>query len=332
MVVNYARDRLYMIGTLKEFQHVDMNGFDQGGNVRNKAKDLVWLLSDEAILEQARANKSVPQLRRPSKEPLTIGSGGSRSNANTNTATGNTAVGSRRASYDDLQQLDEDEALARAMRESRELYEKEKKSRSRSLDPSQVYPNFLDNVSRASLAKSGGSQTNLVHQPGVLEEQPRRSSEHKFDQLLDLDDEEFERALDSNYKGKTERSQSEILNLSGIQFGQPSSSSWQPPVQTQTNPFAVNPYEQYTFIQPSDIGGDPFADLTRSNPPSTMDSNNIPMPMAPGMAPVNHMSVTSNNVGAKPVMPHQMAPQFAYTNQMQSGPRGPSEQQDPFAQ
>lgn len=32
LVVNYARDRLYMINTLKEFRHMDAQGYDQGAN------------------------------------------------------------------------------------------------------------------------------------------------------------------------------------------------------------------------------------------------------------------------------------------------------------
>jgi hypothetical protein len=58
----------------------------------------------------------------------------------------------------------------------------------------------------------------------------------------------------------------------------------------------------------------------------------IPMPLAPGMAPVNHLSVANNNIGAKPAAPFQMAPHFSAAprspNRNQSEPK--SAQQDPF--
>src|ERR1700761_2373799 len=58
-VVVYFRDNIYIIKTLKEFQYVDEYGKDQGANVRQKAKDITNLLTDEARLRQerrARAN------------------------------------------------------------------------------------------------------------------------------------------------------------------------------------------------------------------------------------------------------------------------------------
>ncbi|KAG7087522.1 hypothetical protein E1B28_013481 [Marasmius oreades] len=53
-VVIYFRDNIYIIKTLKEFQYIDENGKDQGGNVRQKAKDITNLLLDEARLRQER--------------------------------------------------------------------------------------------------------------------------------------------------------------------------------------------------------------------------------------------------------------------------------------
>ncbi|KAG6841521.1 hypothetical protein C0991_010135 [Blastosporella zonata] len=59
-VVIYFRDNSYIIKTLKEFQYVDEDGKDQGGNVRQKAKDITNLLMDESRLrEERRARASM---------------------------------------------------------------------------------------------------------------------------------------------------------------------------------------------------------------------------------------------------------------------------------
>ncbi|KAF8063488.1 epsin domain-containing protein [Lyophyllum atratum] len=59
-VVIYFRDNAYIIKTLKEFQYIDEDGKDQGGNVRQKAKDITNLLLDESRLrEERRARASM---------------------------------------------------------------------------------------------------------------------------------------------------------------------------------------------------------------------------------------------------------------------------------
>ena len=57
-VVVYFRDNIYIIKTLKEFQFVDEYGKDQGANVRQKAKDITNLLTDEARLRQERRSRA----------------------------------------------------------------------------------------------------------------------------------------------------------------------------------------------------------------------------------------------------------------------------------
>ena len=53
-VVMYFRDNIYIIKTLREFQYVDEEGKDQGANVRQKAKEITNLLTDEGSLRVAR--------------------------------------------------------------------------------------------------------------------------------------------------------------------------------------------------------------------------------------------------------------------------------------
>ncbi|KAI9311872.1 hypothetical protein BX666DRAFT_1993378 [Dichotomocladium elegans] len=56
-VVLYAKENIYVIKTLKEFQHIDSNGRDVGANVRQKAKDITSLLTDEARLKDERRQR-----------------------------------------------------------------------------------------------------------------------------------------------------------------------------------------------------------------------------------------------------------------------------------
>jgi hypothetical protein len=57
-VVIYFRDNLYVIKTLKEFQYIDEDGKDQGANVRQKAKDITNLLTDEGRLREERRTRA----------------------------------------------------------------------------------------------------------------------------------------------------------------------------------------------------------------------------------------------------------------------------------
>jgi epsin len=57
-VVIYFRDNIYIIKTLKEFQYMDEYGKDQGANVRQKAKDITNLLSDESRLREERRSRA----------------------------------------------------------------------------------------------------------------------------------------------------------------------------------------------------------------------------------------------------------------------------------
>lgn len=57
-VVIYFRDNLYVIKTLKEFQYIDEDGKDQGANVRQKAKDITNLLTDESRLREERRTRA----------------------------------------------------------------------------------------------------------------------------------------------------------------------------------------------------------------------------------------------------------------------------------
>ena len=53
-VFKYCEDNLYEIKTLREFQHIDDNGMDQGMNIRQVAKDITNLVLNPQTLRQRR--------------------------------------------------------------------------------------------------------------------------------------------------------------------------------------------------------------------------------------------------------------------------------------
>lgn len=134
-MVTYSKERLHEIKTLREFMSVDDHGNDNGACVREKSKDIVALLTDDNLLAQSRQNQSPPFERRPSSAgPLTIaaapgaGKRPARSSASPPPImTGKSypaarTIGSRR-SFEDLQNMDEEAAMALALQESKVEYE-----------------------------------------------------------------------------------------------------------------------------------------------------------------------------------------------------------------
>ncbi|KAK9248142.1 hypothetical protein V1506DRAFT_529999 [Lipomyces tetrasporus] len=57
-VVRWAKDNLYIIKTLREFQYIDEEGRDQGINIRTKAKSLTLFLYDDERIRTERANRN----------------------------------------------------------------------------------------------------------------------------------------------------------------------------------------------------------------------------------------------------------------------------------
>ncbi|KAI0261778.1 hypothetical protein BC834DRAFT_829792 [Gloeopeniophorella convolvens] len=56
-VAQYFRDNIYLIKTLKEFQHVDDTDRDVGADVRAKARELSRLLADDKSLAETRQRR-----------------------------------------------------------------------------------------------------------------------------------------------------------------------------------------------------------------------------------------------------------------------------------
>ncbi|CAO3644532.1 unnamed protein product [Cunninghamella echinulata] len=116
-VVLYAKENLYVVKTLKEFQHIDDNGRDVGSNVRQKAKDITSLLLDDARLKEERHKRT--QMR---DRMSAVGDYMNETILNGRHENGEQMY--ERPSY-----LDEDTELRKAIEESKRLAQEEAKKR-----------------------------------------------------------------------------------------------------------------------------------------------------------------------------------------------------------
>ncbi|KAI9492925.1 hypothetical protein BDB00DRAFT_826181 [Zychaea mexicana] len=126
-VVLYAKENIYVIKTLKEFQHVDDNGRDVGANVRQKAKDITNLLTDDARLKDERRQRQQMRDRMAGVNDYMNDAMGIRPGPND-------FGGSSRGPQGDPQNGgprgdNEDRELQRALEESRRMAEAEDKKR-----------------------------------------------------------------------------------------------------------------------------------------------------------------------------------------------------------
>ncbi|KAI7888783.1 uncharacterized protein EV154DRAFT_516835 [Mucor mucedo] len=119
-VVLYAKENIYVVRTLKEFQHVDDTGKDVGFNVRQKAKDITSLLLDEQRLKEERRSRQQMQDRMANvgdymNDMMLVGKSNTRNEDH--------------AVYDHPGYLDEDKDLKKAIEESKRMAEQEFRNR-----------------------------------------------------------------------------------------------------------------------------------------------------------------------------------------------------------
>ncbi|TIA91921.1 hypothetical protein E3P99_00838 [Wallemia hederae] len=119
-VVYYFKDNAYIIKTLKEFQHVDDDGRDQGANVRQKAKDISNLLADDMRLRDQRKNRAFMRDRMTRGAPGAYG-------ADEDYELGVTGNRPRSRSLPQRRRHNEDDDLARALEASMRSQEEEQR-------------------------------------------------------------------------------------------------------------------------------------------------------------------------------------------------------------
>ena len=73
-VAQQCKENFHAIKTLTSFQHIDADNKDQGMNVREKAKQLVAMLSDDERLKNERA-KALKAKERFAQNAMGVGNG-----------------------------------------------------------------------------------------------------------------------------------------------------------------------------------------------------------------------------------------------------------------
>ncbi|CEP11295.1 hypothetical protein [Parasitella parasitica] len=125
-VVLYAKENIYVVKTLKEFQHVDDTGKDVGFNVRQKAKDVTSLLLDDQRLKEERRSRHQMQDRMAGVgDYMNDVLWGSKSSG---------GGGQDHQVYQQPGYKDEDKDLKRAIEESRRTAEQEHRKRGEGTD------------------------------------------------------------------------------------------------------------------------------------------------------------------------------------------------------
>ena len=76
-VAQQCKENFHAIKTLTSFQYIDADNKDQGMNVREKAKHLVTMLSDDERLKNERA-KALKAKERFAQNAMGVGSSGTK--------------------------------------------------------------------------------------------------------------------------------------------------------------------------------------------------------------------------------------------------------------
>lgn len=279
--VDFVRGRLHYIKTLREFRGLDDNGIDNGSCVREKSRELCSLMMDEVALLEARRTGSIPtNLQSSSSMSLN-----SSSSSRTEIHRPQQQRDSRRNSYDDLQSIDEDTAMAIALKQS--------------LDSSQ-----------SSLSTTATTTTTTTTTITAA-------------QLLEMDDESFGNTLQHNLNNQQQEQQhfpqkcvgiDSLLRDDGIQIERR-------PSVLISNPFMEGEDEHYPEMV---IMNDPFTSPTRAYNHGGGGVHPIAIPL---------QKDSDKFIGAKPVGPGVMAPQFSTVSRGQNTATNvaTAEENDPFA-
>lgn len=275
-LVRYATDRIYLIRTLKEFVHYDEFGREQGAGVRQKSEDLVNLLTNPAMLAEARRNKKLPGWSRNSTADI----------CHISEYPGNTLAieGPPRNDPDDAE-------LQRAIEESKRTAAAEEERRKRN----QSEDGFFNNLA------------NLKHQP-VIHKEGIKTIEYITEvRAVPYQQQPQVRAIpyESQQSPKLQqRSQSYELPYEERKTIMP------PPA--AENPFLnkpqilmlpeANPFDNE--VVEASPNTDPFREIPQEAP---MQQYSIPMPQQR----TRSHTVGDMSMGAKPVLPANLTPQFS---------------------
>jgi hypothetical protein len=275
-MVRYANDKIYLIRTLKEFVHYDQYGREQGAGIRQKAAELLDLLTNDAALAEARANKTLPTwANRENNVPqITYPGYASPHGSNQN------AELPVRGSAEDLE-------LQRALEESKRTAAEDDQRRRQRAKSMEAYN---------SIPEDHDTRREYYYFDRQEERARTKAKAHSYDPLP--------ASPNSRQRGLIFSERKALMP---------------PPAE---NPFLdsakepeANPFEEEEDVMESMTkivsrsADNPFQDDNQLEPNYPESEYNIPMPKAR----TRSRTVDELTVGAKPVLPANLTPQFSST-------------------
>lgn len=285
----YARDNVNIIRTLNQFQYIDDQGRDQGMQVREKAKELVHLLSDEELMAEAKRIKALPRrLRSASTEPVMyrdrkelearrVNSEGKLNGSNGNNNNGNNSNGELMVP----EGYDEEAALNKAIEESRKSATKTANTDLLSMDD-ESFVHALDGIKKPV--------PSLPQTPSLpqISSWSIPSGNRNANATNTSNKDPFAGGQDYTGMSRSKHMAISVPQLSPLQHA------------SDKDPFAD---VTETFKESLTLSRVPS--MTRKSP-----VERVPMPLPLGQT----LASAEIQSGAKPVTPGSLAPQFGYNN------------------
>ncbi|CEI94451.1 Putative EH domain binding protein epsin 2 [Rhizopus microsporus] len=222
-VVLYAKENVYVIKTLREFQHLDDAGRDVGHNVRQRANEVTSLILDDQRLRDERKSRHSLQDRVWSIDYAS------------------TALTRR----NEPRYIDEERDLQRAIEESKRLAEIESKKRgdsdadlARAIEESEREAREMERKRREQLDK-----TNFDNLFGLQTSSPSLSNPfpttQRFDPLFQSQQQQQQQILPQTQP----QIQPQWPQSTGMSFADPITATQQQQQQQQNNPYYSSPLQ-----------------------------------------------------------------------------------------
>ncbi|GAA6039028.1 hypothetical protein JCM8097_000160 [Rhodosporidiobolus ruineniae] len=295
-VVQYFRENLYIIKTLKEFQYIDEYGKDQGANVRQKAKDITNLLLDEKRMKSQRATRKDMRNRmagessgrdspreRPSRASPPAGGADSDLQA--------AIEASKRSAEDEARRNRADNDLEEAMRLSREEEERRQRELAANgggglFDEQQQQGNSLIDMN-AEVPVQQPLQTGWASfNPYAAQQQAQMEEYMRQQQLLELQrQQEQQQMMYAQQQYAQQQAYEEYMRQQQMLYAQQQAQQPQQPIQPQATGFgANNPFAAFASPPPASSPAPPLPQTSYQPQPEQAPS---PAPQPAQPAPQN---------------------------------------------
>ncbi|BGP12611.1 hypothetical protein JCM10213_008747 [Rhodosporidiobolus nylandii] len=308
-VVQYFRENLYIIKTLKEFQYIDEYGKDQGANVRQKAKDITNLLLDEKRMKSQRATRKDMRNRMAGERPDERRERPSRASPPAGGADADlqAAIEASKRSAQDEARRGRREQADRDLEEAMRLSKEEEERRQRELAASGGGGLFDEQQQNDSLIDMNAPQQQQPMQTGwasfnpyAAQQQAQMEEYMRQQQLLELQRQQEQQqmmfaqqqqqAMQAQYA--QQQAYEEHMRQQQMLYAQQLQQQQQQPQQLQPQPTgfgANNPFAAFASPPPQ----------TSSPAPQTSYQPPPPESAAPAPAPVPEQSLTPQRTGPR---------------------------------